>query len=95
MYLPSRSKLFVELLFITILQFSSDGEDSETGKVLLRVFKDLESVPEMATGVRHFLRKVVRESNLARDEVASVRVKRGCKIVDGTLRDIIEASIAD
>ena len=94
-YLQPKTKAFVEVLLITVLQEclnkkAESGEDE--GKsvgvaAILKVFGAVEETPDLTTGLLWFIKKVVRKTDLAGGNEGAKMVKDGCKIVEKALQD--------
>lgn len=85
-YLQSRTRTFVEILLITTIVHSQQGSDkSRNEKVLLDIFLTPKEIPEMASGLRYFLKKVVSKTDVAGSKVDEAIVKWGCKIAGDAL----------
>ncbi|KAF6218621.1 hypothetical protein HO133_005972 [Letharia lupina] len=80
-YLQSKTRTFVEILLITTILHSQQGLDkSRNEKVLLDIFLKPKEIPEMASGLRYFLKKVVSKTDVAGSMVDQAMVKWGCKV---------------
>ena len=55
--------------------------------MLLDIFLKPKEIPEMASGLRYFLRKVVSKSDIAASKADRAVVKWGCKIASDALSD--------
>jgi len=90
-YLQAKARAFVEVLLITALlecfktgDKAGQEEDAETaiGKMLA----GLRDAPELSRGLRWFIRKVVRKSDLAGGKGDAKRLKSACTIADTALK---------
>lgn len=73
------------LLITTILHSQQDSDQNRNEKVLLDIFLKPKGIPEMASGLRFFLKKVVSKTDVAGGKVDQVTVKWGCKIAGDAL----------
>jgi nucleolar MIF4G domain-containing protein 1 len=91
-YLQPKTKVFVEVLFITMFleaQKKGDGEQDETPVVnlILRV-KD---APLMATGLQYFIKKVVRKTDIAGGKKEKATVKWASQVALDALQGLLMA----
>lgn len=90
-YLQAKTKAFVEVLLITVLQEclnkKAESGDGEGDAAIRKVFGAVEEVPDLTTGLLWFIKKVVRKTDLAGGKGGSKMVKEGCKIVEKALQD--------
>lgn len=76
----------MEILLITTIVHSQQGSDkSRNEKVLLDIFLKPKEIPEMASGLRYFLKKVVSKTDVAGSKVDEAIVIWGCKIAGDAL----------
>ena len=68
------------LLFTTILHSQQSSDKSKNEKVLLDIFLRPKEIPEMASGLRYFLEKVVSKTDFAGSKTDRAVVKSGCKV---------------
>ena len=88
-YLGSKTKMFVELLIITVIQQSQKrvqrmkkgkhGEDGLDKKALMDVFLHTSEAPQVVTGLIFFIRKVVSQTDLVPEKEVKL-VRWGCKV---------------
>ena len=80
-YLQSKTRTFVEiLLFTTILHSQQSSYKGRNEKILLDIFLKPKEIPEMASGLRYFLKKVVSKTDIAGSEADQAVVKWGCRV---------------
>ena len=71
----------MEVLLITTILHSQQGSyKTRTEKALLDIFLKPKEIPEMASGLRYFMKKVVSKTDVAGSEVDQTIVKWGCKV---------------
>lgn len=90
-YLQTKTKAFVEVLLITVLQECCQGKSTESGEgdaTILNVFGAAEDAPELATGLLWFLKKVVRKTDLVGGKKATQAVKEACKVAEKALQGL-------
>lgn len=76
----------MEILLITTILHSQQGSNhSRNEKVLLDIFLKPKEIPEMASGLRFFLKKVVSKTDVSGSKVDQATVKWGCKIAGDAL----------
>ena len=76
----------MEILLITTILHSQQGSGkSRKEKVLLDIFLTPKEMPEMARGLRYFLKKVVSKTDVAGSEIDQATVKWGCKVAGEAL----------
>lgn len=87
-YLQTKTKAFVEVLLITVLQecHEKSTESGEGDATILKIFGAVEEVPDLATGLMWFIRKVVRKTDLAGGKKGTNVVKEGCKLAEKALQ---------
>ncbi|KAK0648786.1 hypothetical protein B0T16DRAFT_408792 [Cercophora newfieldiana] len=83
-YLQKKTKAFVEVMLITVLQecYASEGG---VEAAISSVFKGLEGVSELGRGLQWFLRKVVRKTDLAGGKSDTQKFKAACKVAEKML----------
>jgi nucleolar MIF4G domain-containing protein 1 len=91
-YLQPKTKVFLEVLFITMFleaQKKGDGEQDETPVVnlILRV-KD---APLMATGLQYFIKKVIRKTDIAGGKKEKATVKWASQVALDALQGLLMA----
>ena len=71
----------MEILLITTILHSQQGSfKSKDEKVLSDIFLKPKEMPEMASGLRHFLKKVVSKTDVAGSKMDQAIVKWGCDV---------------
>ncbi|KAL8797512.1 MAG: hypothetical protein Q9195_000328 [Heterodermia aff. obscurata] len=86
-YLPDELQHLAEVLLITVILCSQ--EFTETGRnetPLVQIFLKVKDNPEMAQGLRYFLKKVVSKSDIAGSRERQATVKWGCKVASHALK---------
>lgn len=58
---------------------------------LTKVFLKLKEAPESVPGLRYFLQRIVRKTDVAGSEAENATVKWGCKVADGILAAVASA----
>ena len=62
------------------------GADKDTNeKMLLEVFLRPKEIPEMANGLRYFLRKVVSKTDIVGSEIDRAVIEWACEVVHDAL----------
>ena len=72
----------MEILLITTILHSRRGADKGTNeKMLLEVFLRPKEIPEMANGLRYFLKEVVSKTDIVGSEIDRAVIKWACEVV--------------
>lgn len=101
-YLQPKTKMFVELLIISIIQQSqktrklkkakaSNSGSEEPGKdeeSLMQIFLRVQETPHIAKGLIYFVRKVVAKSDIVDSEKEQKLVRWGCNVAVDALKAI-------
>lgn len=82
-YLQRRTRSFVEVMLITILQECQAKENGDAA--ILKVLQAAEGVPELARGLQWFLKKVIRKTTLAGSPAEAKRLKEACRLAEATV----------
>ncbi|EHA24054.1 hypothetical protein ASPNIDRAFT_181574, partial [Aspergillus niger ATCC 1015] len=98
-YLQPKSKAFVELLLISVIQQSqkqkkkkkskSKDEDEQDEKALLEIFLRARETPQIVKGLIFFLRKVVAKTDIVPSGKELKVVKWGCKVAVDALKVVV------
>lgn len=95
-YLQPKTQTFLEILLITAILHSQQGSAGQKNeKAVVDMFMKPTQMPEMASGLRYFLKRVVRKSDVAGGESERKTIRWGCKIVDDALSDIATQTMVD
>ena len=73
------------LLFTTILHSQQSPKKTKNEKALLDIFLKPKEMPEMASGLGYFLKKVVSKTDIAGSKADKAIVKWGCKVASDAL----------
>jgi nucleolar MIF4G domain-containing protein 1 len=94
-YLQPKSKTFVELLLISVIQQSQKtkrgkkqskkSEDEKDEKPVMEIFLRTRETPQVVKGLIYFLRKVVAKSDIVTSKEQKL-VKWGCSVAVDTLK---------
>lgn len=89
-YLQAKTKTFCEVLFITILlQTQKASKEGRDEKAIANLFSRVKETPQMITGLRYFLKKVVGKTDIAGGKVEKDTVKWGSKVAGDTLQALL------
>ncbi|EFR02708.1 glycerol defect protein 1 suppressor [Nannizzia gypsea CBS 118893] len=104
-YLQPKTKMFVEILLITVMiqsqqksykkaksEGNGDGEYDE--KALVTIFMKTTETPQVVAGLRYFMRKVVTKSDVVSSKRDKKLVKWACKMALDTLSIVAEGGSA-
>lgn len=86
-YLQPKTKMFVEILFISMfLQSQKDADKERDENAILNLMLRVKDAPQMAGGVQYFLKKVVSKTDIAGGKPEKATVKWACKVAISTLQ---------
>lgn len=95
-FLRAETQIFVEVLLITAILHSQHGsEDGVNEKALLDIFLKSKQISKMASGMRYFLKKVVRKTDVAGSKSEKATIKWACKVVGDALNVIAIQTVAN
>ena len=95
-YLQQKGRIFVELLLITVMVESQQGEkDKRDETAIMKIFLRPKEMPEMANGLHYFIKKVLRKSQIAGSEADCAIVKWGCNVVADALATMSTETAVD
>ena len=86
-YLQSKTNIFLEVLFITVL-LHGQSSSKRNEQAVVNVFSKATDTPELVTGLRYFLRKIVSRTDIAGSKDETATVKWACKIAGDTLEGL-------
>lgn len=85
-YLQSKTKTFMEVLFITVLlQSQKSSESKRDQQAVVNIFTKAKDTPQLVVGLQYFLRKIVSKTDIAGSKEEKATVKWACKIAGDTL----------
>ena len=94
-YLPEKLRHFAELLLITvILQSQEKSKRSRDEKSLMEIFLTPKEMPDMARGLRYFLKRVVSKTDIVGSKEEQETVRWGCRVARDTLKAISAPAVA-
>ncbi|KAJ5469653.1 hypothetical protein N7539_009271 [Penicillium diatomitis] len=101
-YLQPKTKTFVELLVISVIQQSqkqkksskrnqikSDSDDARDEEALMQTFLRVQETPQAAKGLIYFIRKVVAKTDLVSEKEQKL-VRWGCNVAVDALKAVKE-----
>ncbi|RAL06106.1 MIF4G domain-containing protein [Aspergillus ibericus CBS 121593] len=108
-YLQPKSKTFVELLLISVIQQSqkkrggkkkketksADAEEGRDEQALMEIFLRARETPQIVKGLIYFLRKVVAKTDIVPSEKEMKVVKWGCKVATDALKVVVKEGGAE
>ena len=95
-YLQPKTRTFVELLLISVILHSQQGSSSKRDeKPIMEVFLLSKDNPNLARGLRYFLRKVVSKTDVAGGKQDRETVVWGCKVAADALRVVVSSMVAE
>lgn len=97
-YLQPKTKAFVELLIISLIQQSQKtkkakkkqkhGDSSKDEESLMQIFLRVQDTPQIAKGLIFFIRKVVAKTDIVESEKDQKLVKWGCNVAVDALKAV-------
>ena len=85
--LKDQSRMFVEVLLIVVISKSQEGVKEAQDEVrLANVFARCRDAPQIIRGLRHFLKRVIKNTDLAISKAEAEQVRWGCGIAMDTLK---------
>ena len=90
------TQTFVELFFIALFVHSRrEMEDERNEKAIMDAFLKLQDFPELITGLKHFLKVVVRKTNIAGSKQDRATVQWGCRVADDALFALVSTKAVE
>ncbi|KAH8661372.1 hypothetical protein BGZ60DRAFT_530328 [Tricladium varicosporioides] len=94
-YLRPKTKIFMEVLFITILLQSQRGSETKRDEqAVVSIISRVKNTPQLVTGLQYLLRKVVRKTDIAGGKEEKATVRWACKIAGNTLEALVAVDTA-
>jgi nucleolar MIF4G domain-containing protein 1 len=87
LYLQKRTRDFVEIMLVTTLLECQGGERPD--EAITKVFSAVDSAPDLARGLKYFLKKVVRKTDLAGGKKNTRLVRDGCKLAEAAVESAL------
>ena len=95
-YLQPKIKSFVEIFLVTLFVDIYSKDDKEKSKQRTEsIFMVCKEMPAMASGLRVFLKKTVKQSDLIRSSGEKKAVREGCKSAEKVLTNLFTDSKID
>jgi nucleolar MIF4G domain-containing protein 1 len=89
-YLQPKTKIFMEVLFITILlQSQRESASKRDEQAVVNVFMRVNDTTQLTNGMQYFLKKVVNKTDIAGGKEEKKTVKWACKVASGTLEALV------
>ncbi|RFU31974.1 hypothetical protein B7463_g4354, partial [Scytalidium lignicola] len=89
-YLQSKTKIFVEVLLITVLlQTQRQAKEQRDEKAVENIFLKVKETPQLITELQYFLKMVVAKTDIAGGKQEKDTVKWACKIARKTLESLM------
>lgn len=86
-YLQTKARAFVEVLLITALLECVKTQSADDAEIAIgKMVASIKEAPELSRGMRWFVKKVVRKSDLAGGKGELKKLKRACTIADEALK---------
>lgn len=95
-YLQPKIKSFVEVFLVTLFVDTYSKDTKEVSKQRIEsIFTVCKEMPAMASGLRVFLKKTVKQSDLVRSSGEKRAVREGCKGAEKVLANLFTSSKID
>lgn len=89
-YLQTKTKSFIEVLFVTIfLQSQRQSESKRDEQAVVNVLSTVKDIPELIGGMQYFLRKVVSKTDIAGGKAEKETVRWASKLAGVTLEAFV------
>lgn len=93
-YLQSRAQTFVEILLVTtILQSQKTSKGTKNEAALIEIFLKPKEMTEMASGLQYFLKKKIKNSDVAGNKHDMETVKWGCRVATSALAERMKSMV--
>ncbi|KAK4675614.1 suppressor of glycerol defect [Podospora pseudoanserina] len=89
-YLQKRTRNWMEIMLNTLLLECQTGEKPGE-EVITKVFAAVNTAPEFAIQLQHFLKKVTRKTDLTASKKETKLVRGGCKMAEAALQAVVAA----
>jgi nucleolar MIF4G domain-containing protein 1 len=88
-YLQAKTKVFVEVLLVTVLlQSQVHVEDKRDKHSVANIILNVGDAPEIAEGLQRFMRRVVSKTDITSCEAEKATIRWACKVAVGALEGI-------
>lgn len=95
-YLPEELQHLAEVLLITVILCSQEfAEGGRSESPLVQIFLKVQDTPDMAQGLRFFLKKVVSKTDIAGSRERQATVKWGCKVARHALKALPTTTVTE
>jgi nucleolar MIF4G domain-containing protein 1 len=89
-YLQPKTKIFMEVVFITIfLESQRESKSKRDEQSVVKILESVKETPQLITGLMYFLKKVVRKTDIAGGKKENATVHWACKIARDTLESFV------
>ena len=94
-YLQPKTKIFMEVFFVTILlQSQKHSEVNRDGQALVNIFSKSKDNTLLVSGLQHFLKKTVAKTDIAGGKDEKLMVKWACNVAIDSLDTVDDIEIA-
>ncbi|PBP19701.1 glycerol defect protein 1 suppressor [Diplocarpon rosae] len=91
-YLRAKTKIFMEVFFITIiLESQKQTIGARDEQAIVQIFSHAKETPQLIRGLQYFHKKVVSKTDIAGGKDETAIVKWACKVVGDTLALAVDA----
>ncbi|KUJ10613.1 uncharacterized protein LY89DRAFT_626051 [Mollisia scopiformis] len=96
-YLQTKTKTFLEVLFISmLLQSQRQAKLKKDEQAVVSIFAKAKDTPQLIRGLQYFMKKVVSKTDIAGSKEEKATVKWACKVAGDTLESLaVVDSVAD
>jgi len=89
-YLQPKTKIFIEVLLITVmLESQKSAKEKRDRQAVSSIIARVKDIPQVINGLQYFLKKVVSKTDVAGGKEEKKTVKWACKVADDTLRALV------
>lgn len=89
-YLQPKTKMFVEVLFITIfLQLARKSEDGKDERAIINIVSQIKDTPCLVRDLQCFLKTVVAKTDIAGGKTDTAKVKWSCRVAEQAFKRLL------
>ncbi|KAI9798813.1 MAG: hypothetical protein M1825_004986 [Sarcosagium campestre] len=90
-YLQQQTRMFMEVLFITIFLDNAANDEATT----VNIFKKVDDNAQLARGLQFFLKTVVRKTDIVGDKADKEKIRRGCRLANDIIVSILSTIVGE
>ncbi|KAG9249151.1 hypothetical protein BJ878DRAFT_431771 [Calycina marina] len=93
-FLQPKTKIFMEVLLISVLLQSQRQSDTKRDEVaVVNVMLRVKDTPQLITGLQYFIKKVIGRTDIAGGKEEKATIKWACKVCLETLQALVHSDI--